>query len=115
MEPHGAVIVWKRSLDYNLRYVTFIGDGDTKSYHNVCQEKQYGSEYPVEKSDRIGHVQKQMGTALRKFKKRLQRFLKKLSDGHTIGGAGRLTETLCDDFQNNYGQAIRNNVRILRA
>ena len=69
MEPHGTVIVWKRSLDYNLRYVTFIGDGDSKSYHNVCQEKQYGSEYPVEKSDCIGHVQKQMGTALRKLKK----------------------------------------------
>ena len=33
-----------------------------------------------------------------------------MSDGRTIGGAGRLTETLCDDFQNYYGQAIRNNV-----
>ena len=35
---------------------------------------------------------------------------KTLSDSPTIGGAGRLTETLCDDFQNYYGQAIRNNV-----
>ena len=73
MEPHGAVIVWKRSLDYNLRYVTFIGDGDSKSYQNVCQEKPYGSEYPVEKSDCIGHVQKRMGTALRKLKKDYKR------------------------------------------
>ena len=71
MEPHGAIILWKRSLDYNLHYVTFIGDGDSKSYQNVCQEKPYGSEYLVEKSDCIGHVQKQMGTALRKIKKRL--------------------------------------------
>lgn len=69
MEPHGAIILWKRSLDYNLRYVTFIGDGDSKSYQNVCQEKPYGSEYPVEKSDCIGYVQKRMGTALRKIKK----------------------------------------------
>ena len=36
--------------------------------------------------------------------------VKKLSDGRTIGGAGRLTETLCDGFQNYYGQAIRNNI-----
>ena len=108
MEPHGAIILWKRSLDYNLRYVTFIGDGDSKSYQNVCQEKPYGSEYPVEKSDCIGHVQKRMGTALRKIKKDYRGT--KLSDGCTIEGAGRLTETLCDDFQNYYGQAIRNNV-----
>ena len=49
-----------------------------------------------------------MGTALRKLKKDYRG--KKLSDGRTIGGAGRLTETLCDDFQNYYGQAIRKNV-----
>ena len=71
MEPHGAIILWKRSLDYNLHYVTFIGDGDSKSYQNVGQEKSYGSEYPVEKSDCIGHVQKWMGTALRKIKKKI--------------------------------------------
>ena len=70
MEADGAIIVWKRSMDYNLRYVTFIGDRDSKSYHNVCQEKPYGSEYPMEKRDCIGHVQKRMGTALRKLKKK---------------------------------------------
>ena len=37
-----------------LQYVTFIGDGGSKSYQNVCQEKPYGSEYPVKKSDCIG-------------------------------------------------------------
>ena len=49
-----------------------------------------------------------MGTALRKIKKDYGK--RKLSDGRTIGGAGRLTEQLCDDFQRYYGSAIRNNL-----
>lgn len=51
----------------------------------------------LKKSDCVGHIQKHMGTALRKIKKDYGK--RKLSDGRTIGGAGRLTEQLCDDFQ----------------
>jgi hypothetical protein len=60
------------------------------------------------KSDCVGHVQKRMGSALRKVKK--DHGKRKLSDGRTIGGAGRLTEQLCDDFQRYYGNAIRDNL-----
>lgn len=60
------------------------------------------------KSDCVGHVQKRMGSALRKVKK--DHGKRKLSDGRTIGGAGRLTEQLCDDFQRYYGNALRDNL-----
>ena len=69
MEMHGAVILWKWSLDYNLRYLTFIGDGDSKSFKGVCEAVPSGPEYSIEKSDCIGHVQKRMGSALRKIKR----------------------------------------------
>lgn len=35
MEAHGAVALWQRSLEYNLRYLTFIGDGDSHSKVSV--------------------------------------------------------------------------------
>ena len=56
----------------------------------------------------MGHVQKRIGSALRKVKK--DHGKRKLSDGRTIGGAGRLTEQLCDDFQRYYGNAKRDNL-----
>ena len=108
MEAHGTVALWNRSLDYNLRYLIFVGDGDSKSFKSICETDPYGPEYRVEKSDCICHIQKRMGSALRKIKKDYGK--KKLPDGHTIGGAGRLTAQLCDDFQRYYGLAIRNNL-----
>ncbi|GFX41993.1 integrase catalytic domain-containing protein [Trichonephila clavipes] len=53
------------------------------------------------------HVQKRMGTRLRKFK--LVYNKKKLSDGKSIGGKGRLTDTLIDKLAHYYGNAIRCN------
>ncbi len=69
MEAHGTVALWQRSLEYNLRYLSFIGDRDSKSFKGVSEANPYGSEYKVEKSDCVGHVQKRMGSALRKVKK----------------------------------------------
>ena len=40
---------------------------------------------------------------------------RKLSDGKTTGGKGRLTGTIVDSIQNYYGQAIRSNVGNLKA
>ena len=69
----------------------------------------YGSEPDdlVEKVDCVGHVQKRLGTALRNLKIRYRG--QKLSDGKTIGGAGRLTDSLINSLQNYYGSAIRTN------
>ena len=62
----------------------------------MTEAKPYSAEYNIQKSDCIGHVKKRMGTNLWN-KKEYDK--KKLSDGRTIGGAGRLTEKLCDNLQ----------------
>ena len=108
MEPEGAVAIFQRSVEkHNLRYTTFIGDGDSKSYKRVTKDQPYGPEYPIQKEECIGHVQKRMGTRLRKLvsKKSGQ----KLADGKGLGGKGRLTEGRVDYFQFLYGCAIRDN------
>ncbi len=105
MDVKGAVTLWSRSLQHGLR--SFIGDGDSKAFDSVTTAKPYGTEYSIRTSNCIGHVQKRMGTSLRNKKKQYGR--KKLSDGQTIGGAGRLTEKLCYNLHKYYGQAIRDN------
>ena len=55
----------------------------------------------------MGHVQKRLGTRLRKLKSSYSE--KKLSDGKGISGKGRLTDKMIDTMQNYYGLAIRQN------
>ena len=55
----------------------------------------------------MGHVQKRLGTALRKYKNDMKG--KKLADGKSIGGRGRLTDKVIDKMQNYYGKAILGN------
>ena len=97
MEPVGAKRMWDRSVEKNgLRYITFYGDGDSKSYETVCDT------YPnikVEKLECVGHVQKRVGCRLRSLKKREK----------GIGGKGKLTNSIIDRLQNYYGIAIRSN------
>ena len=52
---------------FNFRYNPFIGDGDSKAYRRVEQEKPYGEDFTVRKEECVGHVQKRMGTNLRKL------------------------------------------------
>ncbi|GFU81939.1 uncharacterized protein TNCV_2537481 [Trichonephila clavipes] len=59
------------------------------------------------KGVKFGHVQKGIGTRLRKPE--LVYSKKKLSDGKTIGGKGRLTDSLIDKLAHYYGNAIRCN------
>lgn len=43
MEAEGPVVLWQRSVESHvLRYMKFIGDGDSKSYSNVLETKPYG-------------------------------------------------------------------------
>ena len=107
IEAAGAVELWSRSISqYNLRYTTLIGDGDSKAYSAVVDSKPYG-DIEISKSDCVGHVQKRLGSALRKLKKTWGK--KRLQDGKTIGGRGRLTDKLMDKLQGYYGKAIRRN------
>ncbi|GFT19374.1 uncharacterized protein TNCV_2533081 [Trichonephila clavipes] len=84
-----------------------MGDGDTKIFNALSENKPYGDDHLIEKIECVGHVQKRMGTRLRKLK--LVYSKKKLSDGKTIGGKGRLTDSLIDKFAHYYGNAIRCN------
>ena len=60
-----------------------------------------------EKVECVGHVQKRMGTRLRKLK--TQYGSRTLSDGNPMGGRGRLTLKMIDYLQVMYGNAIRGN------
>lgn len=108
MEPAGISAMFGRSVaTRKLRYTGMIADGDSKSYKRVCDEKVYGDDCAIEKKECVGHVQKRMGTALRNLKKDWGK--KKLTDGKTIGGKGRLTDKKIDLIQTYYGLAIRRN------
>jgi hypothetical protein len=57
------------------------------------------------KKECVGHVQKRVGTALRKLKK----------ENKGLGGKGKLTDSFIDKLQNYYGIAIRSNSGDLEA
>ena len=54
---------------YALRYIPYIGDGDSKGYSVIDKEKPYGPSVFVPKEECISHVTKQMGTNLRNLVK----------------------------------------------
>ena len=107
METQGAKEIFLRSVaKRNMKYVEFVGDGDSGCFGSVkkaCYEK-YGDGYVVVKEECVGHVQKRMGTGLREYKRKMRG--KKLSDGKTVGGVGRLSEKFCILSIILYGQAI---------
>ena len=108
MEAVSTVTMFARSVEKNsLRYTGYIGDGDTSSFNSVLDSNPYG-ELKIHKKECVGHVQKRMGTRLRKLKDSLKG--RKLSDGKTIGGKGRLTDVKIDQITSYYDwNAIRAN------
>lgn len=73
----------------------------------VSESKQCGIDFKIKIVEYVGHIQKRMGTRLRKMKSVLVN--KKFSDGKTIGGKGQLTETNVKKLTSYYGNAIRDN------
>ena len=71
-----------------LRYATYIGDGDTKTYHEVCKSKPCNN-VEIVKAECIGHVQKRVGSGLRSLKENYKNQV--LSDGKRLFGKARLT------------------------
>lgn len=64
METDGIVRIFKRSQEkYGLRYTRYLGDGDSKSYAEVCKSGVYDN-IAIVKEECCGHVQKRMGKAL---------------------------------------------------
>jgi len=65
MEVDGVMTIYKRSIMENgLRYLSFIGNGDSSTCKTVLEAKPYGNEVEIVKKECIGHVQKRFGTRL---------------------------------------------------
>ncbi len=67
MEAVSAVDIFSRSIETrNLKYTTFVGDGNSSSFGWVKEalEKKFGTGYEIKKEECVGHVQKRLGTAL---------------------------------------------------
>lgn len=110
MEAVAAVDIFSRSIaTRKLKYTTFVGDGDSSSFGRVKEalDKKFGAAYEIKKEECVGHVQKRLGSGLRRYKNDMKG--KKLSDGKSVGGKGRLTDKVIDKMQNYYGKAIRGN------
>lgn len=70
MEVEGVKKIWARSVnDLKLRFTTYIGDGDSKAFQELKAMNPYGDGVELIKHECVGHVQKRLGTALRKLKK----------------------------------------------
>ncbi|GFV95998.1 uncharacterized protein TNCV_2096661 [Trichonephila clavipes] len=68
MESVGAYRIFERSEDHRmLRYTDYYGDGDSKDFDAV--KDIYGKD-SVTKLEYIGHIQKRVGTRLRKLQSR---------------------------------------------
>lgn len=102
------VRIFKRSeKERQAVYSEYVGDGDTKTFFSICSAQPYGPAVNIKKIECVGHVQKRMGTQLRNLKKSMRG--KKLSDGKSISGRGRLTDSDIDQIASFYGNAIRAN------
>ncbi|XP_053995806.1 uncharacterized protein LOC128885665 [Hylaeus anthracinus] len=84
---------------FGVKYRNYIGDGDSKTYKGILDCNPYGDDYPVTKSECVGHVEKRMSTRLRNLKKT-----------EKLGGKGKLTDILIKKLTTYYGLAIRRNV-----
>lgn len=92
MEVKGAIEIFKRSLPlYGVKYTEYLGDGDTNAYKSVSESEPYGPHTTISKLECVGHVQKRMGTRLRKLKEKSKK--KILSDGKPLTGKNRLTDS----------------------
>ena len=68
MEGEGVLQLYQRSESNNkVRYIPFIGDGDSSSYTTVDKERPYGAAVFIDKQECVNHVTKRMGTNLRKL------------------------------------------------
>ncbi|GFW90265.1 uncharacterized protein TNCV_2121321 [Trichonephila clavipes] len=109
----GKVVIWCYGTPGCLSYFRticrnekitackFFGDGDSKGYASV---KDIYGKNTVAKYECIGHIQKRVGTKLRKLK----------SKRKDLGGRGKLTDAFIDKLQNYYGIAICDKVNNLQ-
>lgn len=107
MEVTGAVNIFGRSVpNYNVRYLEYLGDGDSKAYSEVCSTVPYGKNVKIQKIECVGHIQKRMGSRLKTLKQKKT----VLPDGSKVGGKNRLTNVAILQIQEYYKLAILRNL-----
>lgn len=63
------VEIFSRSVEkYNVKYTSYLGDGDSSTYSNIVKSQSYGKNVQILKKECCGHVQKRFGTQMRKLK-----------------------------------------------
>lgn len=68
MDANGLLNIFQRSVEqYGLRYLEFLGDGDSRAHKLLVEEAVYG-DVEVEKLECVGHVQKRLGSRFRSLK-----------------------------------------------
>ena len=102
MEANGTPELFLRSTEkQNLMYTTFVGDGDSNYFRAIKEEcEKFGTGHDIVKEECVGHIQKQLETALQQLKLRIQRT--KLAEGKKVGGSKRLTDKIIDKMQNHF-------------
>ena len=109
METVGAVRIFNRScLTRGLKYTNMVGDGDSSTHSAVVESKPYGEDCIPSKLECIGHVQKRVGSRLRRLNNSNKG--RKLSDGKCLSDKGRLADGKIDVLQSYYGLAISENL-----
>ncbi|EFN61450.1 hypothetical protein EAG_00479, partial [Camponotus floridanus] len=100
MEVDAVLEMFGRSEEkYGVRYVNYVGDGDTKTFKAILDANPYENT-EIKKSECVGHVEKRMGSRLRNIKKIAK-----------LGGKGKLTDALIKKLTKYYGLAIRRNAK----
>ena len=106
MESDGIIEICRRSINsYSIRHNPYIGESGSNAYSTIDRERPYGATVFVRKKECVNYVTKRMGTNLRRLVKEYKG--KKLEDGKSLSGKGRLTNARRDAIQNFYGRAIR--------
>ncbi|GFT24546.1 uncharacterized protein TNCV_3253511 [Trichonephila clavipes] len=107
MEMHASLIMWRRSIsDCQMRFVSMLSDGDSKTFQFLSDNKIYVSDIKIEKEECLNHTAKRLGTSLRNKVKEWK--VKKV----TLGGRkqGSLKDKNITKLQNYYRKAIKDNV-----
>ncbi|KAL7635815.1 UNVERIFIED_CONTAM: hypothetical protein RMT77_013632 [Armadillidium vulgare] len=60
MEGEIAEILFKRSVDRGLRYVTILSDEDSSTYKRLIKLNPYGNKYPIKKQNCLNHINKKI-------------------------------------------------------
>jgi hypothetical protein len=110
MEKIGVLQVFLRSMvRRGLRYVSYLGDGDSKGHEEVVKSKPYGSNLAVEKLECINHVIKRMKRRLLKMKTTGNKTLTIGNKKVRLFGAKGISDKVIQKLSSYYSKAIRDN------